>query len=347
MIFTATHEIQTLIRCNDLRIAGHDFEFAFDRRKGTLAEWKVEGRSLIETGPELNVWRAPIDNDGVHRRMMRAAEWNNARLFELFFRPRALEYESHGRESVTVYVEGQMLPQAYSLAFDCQYVYTILNDGRLFIDLRAAPHGDWPEVVGRLGLRMVLPRQYEQIEWFGLGPGECYPDSRAAAQMGHYQSGLDQLHTPYVFPQSNGTRMGTRRLALRDPNGFGLHVMAREDFAFSASRYSELELARAAHTVELRDSGRIHLNLDHVIRGLGSASCGPEPEDRYECRPRPFGMRMQMSPIVSGAVLMDEAAQWIETPESFANHYPKRAPEPLAATVNLKHFVHPEENFAC
>ena len=338
--------LKTLVTGEALSVGGAGFTFTFDRRRGTLADWQVQGRSLIEAGPELNTWRAPIDNDGVHRRRERAGEWESARLFEMFFRSRALEYQA-GDGRVTVYIEGQMLPQAFSLAYDCQYVYTILADGRLFVDLQAVPYGDWPEVVGRLGIKMVLPRRYEHVEWFGPGPGECYPDSRAATRVGHYQAGLDQLHTPYVFPQSNGTRIGIRRLALRNQDGFGLRITGREEFGFSASRYSELDLARAAHTVDLRDSGRIHLNLDHAIRGLGSASCGPEPEECYECRPRPFGMRMQMSPILPDARLMAESARWIETPESFAINQPKRAPLPLAATVNLKHFVHPEENFAC
>ena len=339
--------LKTRVERETLTVAGDDFEFVFNRRKGTLEDWHAGGRRLIETGPELNVWRAPIDNDGVHRRLMRAAEWTNARLFELFFRPRALEFETQGTESVTVYVEGHIMPQAYSLAYACQYVYTIAHDGRLSVDLYAVPYGDWPDVLGRLGLKLTLPRCYEQVEWFGLGPGECYPDSRAAARMGQYEAGLDQLHTPYIIPQANGTRIGTRSLALRDQSGFGLRVVSRENFGFSASRYSELDLARAAHTVELRDSGRIHLNLDHAVRGLGSASCGPEPEECYECRPRPFGMRMQMAPISAGAHLMQDAPEWINIPESYASHYAKRALKPLAASVNLKHFVHPEENFAC
>ena len=347
LILTHNCGLKTVVDRECLTVCGNGFEFIFNRRKGTWTDWRVADRSILETGPELNVWRAPVDNDGVHRRMMRAGQWRDARLFEMFFRPRAMEFEADGDESVTVYVEGQMLPQAFSIAFDCQYVYTILNDGRLFVDLRAAPYGDWPEVIGRLGIKMALPQRYDCSEWFGLGPGECYPDSRAAARMGLYRAGVDELHTNYVFPQSNGTRVGIRRMALRDKDGFGFRVIGKDEFAFSASRFSELDLAKAAHTVDLRDSGRIYLNLDHAVRGLGSASCGPEPEECYECRPRPFGMRMQMAPIMPSAHLMEDAAQWIETPKSFAGNQKKRAPEPLATTVNLKHFVHPEENFAC
>lgn len=347
LIIATPHRLTTTVTGEALTIGGHDFTVTFDRRRGTLATWLVSGHTLLKAGPELSVWRAPIDNDGVHRRLLRTGQWRDARLFEMFFRPRAMEFEARGHETVTVYIEGQMLPQAFSLAYDCQYVCTICSDGRLFLDFQAAPYGDWPEVLGRLGIKMALPKRYEYAEWFGLGPGECYPDSRAAARMGLYRTSVDELHTPYVFPQSNGTRIGTRRVALRDREGFGLQVTGKAEFAFSASRYSELDLAKAAHTVELRDSGQIHLNLDHAVRGLGSASCGPEPEACYECRPQTFGMRLQLSPMRPAARLMAEAAAWLETPESFAGHHPKRAPRPLAATVNLKHFVHPEENFAC
>ncbi|WPJ97341.1 glycoside hydrolase family 2 TIM barrel-domain containing protein [Coraliomargarita algicola] len=342
-----TSRLNAELRGEILKVFGTDFQLNFDCVRGTLAAWQVGDHQLLETGPELNVWRAPIDNDGVHRRRQRAGEWEQARLFEMFFRPRALEFENNGSERVTVYIEGQMLPQAYSLAYDCQFVYTILNDGRWFVDMQAVPYGDWPEVVGRLGMKMALPQRYQQVEWLGLGPGECYPDSQAAARVGHYCAGIDELHTPYVFPQSNGTRIGTQRLALRDQSGFGVSVVGRDDFGFNAGRYSEQTLARAMRILDLDDSGCIHLNLDHSIRGLGSASCGPEPEERYECRPRPFGMRMQMAPILPGAELMAEAVSWIDSPESFSANQVKRVGKPLSASVNQKHFVHPEENFAC
>ena len=327
-----------------LAVSGKGFRFSFDRRKGTLSRWDVQGHEFLEQGPELNVWRAPIDNDGVHRRRMRREEWYAARLQELFFRPRMMEVERLGQDAVIVTVEGQMLPQSYTLAYDCQYVYTVLSDGRLFIDFQAQPYGDWPEVLGRLGVKLLLPRRLDQVEWFGLGPGECYPDSRGAARVGHYQATVDQLHTPYIRPQANGSRMGTRRLALRDKQGSGLVFLSQEDFAFGASRYSALDLARATHAPELRDSGRIHLDLDHTLRGLGGASCGPEPEARYECRPLPFGMRFQVRPLTGP--LMEEPELWLEAPESFASHHRKRSPKPLAATSNLKNARPTQENFA-
>ena len=342
------------VRMADLRVepgrdgvtvSGKGFSFVFDRRKGTLSRWNAQGRELLERGPELNVWRAPIDNDGVHRRLMRRGQWHDARLHELFFRPRAMELERLGDHAVAVYVEGQMLPQGYTIAYDCQYVYTVLGDGRLFVDLQATPHGDWPEVVGRLGMKLVLPRRLDQVEWYGLGPGECYPDSRGAARVGLYQATVDQLHTPYVRPQDNGSRMGTRRLALRDKDGSGLLFLARDDFAFSAGRHSAQTLAATAHEAELRDSGRIHLNLDHALRGLGSASCGPEPEECYECRPRPFGMRLQARPLAGP--LMAGPELWLDIPESFPAHHAKRSPEPLAAKTNMRNAQPVVENFAC
>lgn len=341
------HSLSATVNGELLTISGNDCRYTFNCRRGTLASWTVEEFSLLQSGPVLQVWRAPIDNDGVHRRMMRAAAWNGARLFELFFHPRAMEYDVHGQERVTVYVEGQMLPQALSLAYDCQYVYTIFNDGTMFIDLKAVPYGDWPEVLGRLGISLVLPGDYDQVEWFGLGPGECYPDSCGAARKGHYRAGLDELQTPYVFPQSNGTRIGTRRLALRNRDGFGMKISGMDEFAFSAGPFSELDLARANHRFELKDSGNIHLNLDHTVRGLGSASCGPEPEERYECRPRPFGMSLHFSTVSADAQLMEDAVRWPETPESFARTHHKRTPKPLAAAANMKNFKHAEENFAC
>ena len=48
------------------------------------------------------------------------------------------------------------------------------------------------------------------MQWFGGGPGEAYADSRQAARVGRYSASVDELQTPYVYPQENGNRLDVR-----------------------------------------------------------------------------------------------------------------------------------------
>jgi beta-galactosidase len=44
-------------------VEGEGFEVLFDRTSGRIASWVAGGQELIASGPKLNVWRAPTEND--------------------------------------------------------------------------------------------------------------------------------------------------------------------------------------------------------------------------------------------------------------------------------------------
>jgi len=149
----------------------------------------------------------------------------------------------------------------------------------------------------RLGIRMSLPNGYDTAEWFGRGPGESYADSVTAARVGRFRSSIDALQTPYVVPQENGNHVDTRTLELSGTSLSGtalptVRVTGDPAFAFSARRWRSEDLDRAAHPFELRDSGRVWLNLDHTQRGIGSAACGPALPGRYEIPVAPVTFRL-------------------------------------------------------
>jgi beta-galactosidase len=137
------------------------------------------------------------------------------------------------------------------------------------------PDGGWTLPLPRLGLRMALPGEFEYVEWFGLGPGEAYRDSRRAARMGRFRATVDELQTPYVFPQENGNRADVRWLTLRNGTGAGLAVTGEPVIDITARRWTSEALDAARHPIDLQPEERIWLNLDYGQNGLGSASCGP------------------------------------------------------------------------
>jgi len=170
------------------------------------------------------------------------------------------------------------------------------GDG-LDAEMRIEPRGDLGCTLPRLGTRLVLPGRYDQAEWFGLGPGEAYADTRSAARVGRWAASVDDLQTPYVRPQENGNRMETRWLRLRDQpdrSGRGLAVEGAPTFAFSVRRWTSETLAAAAHPADLADTGLLFLNLDVAQHGIGSGSCGPGPLEKYHLRPAPTTFRFRL-----------------------------------------------------
>ena len=75
-----------------------------------------------------------------------------------------------------------------------------------------------------------------------------------------------------------------------------ISVVSRKPFSFNASRYTQEELTKKAHNYELVPSGHTVLCIDYKQDGIGTNSCGPEPEKQYQFLENEFtfefGIRM-------------------------------------------------------
>ncbi|MFW6381201.1 MAG: glycoside hydrolase family 2 TIM barrel-domain containing protein [Bacillota bacterium] len=273
-------------------IQGDDFALRFDKLRGRLSSWEYGGQELLEQGPVLNLWRAPLDND-----RLVAEEWKEFGLDRLQTRVKGLEVSPDYNNGLTLNIESRLAPPVYDAGFNCQTRYRFLPDGSVVIDIRVSSEGKVPEVLPRIGLQVALIPALENVSWYGRGPGECYIDSKQATSVGIYRRSVDELFVPYVFPQANGNRTDIRWVSLFTRQGTGLLIIGDDLFNFSASRFSDKQLEQAAHNAELKAEDRIILNLDHRHHSLGSASCGPERLEKYQLKAGDFHFRFRLLPF--------------------------------------------------
>lgn len=270
-------------------IAGRE-RLRFNLARGFLDGWTSDGQTLIERGPRLQFYRAPIDNDRNYAPGWRSNHLH--RLQERLVSVSPLPREMSSSDGVELNIDTRIAPPVFAWGFACTYTYRFESDGKLVLRLRGEPCGTWPDIyLPRIGVRLALPVGLDRVRWFGLGPGENYADSRMAARVGVWESCVDAMHGDYIKPQENGARFGTRWASFTDARGRGLRVSAidqRGRFGFGISRYSTETLAETGHNTHLKPDGRLHLNIDHVQLGLGSNSCGPGPLPPYELKARPF-----------------------------------------------------------
>lgn len=66
----------------------------------------------------------------------------------------------------------------------------------------------------RIGLKTRLVPGLINVEWFGHGPNENYPDRQDGALIGRYHARPKDMVVPYIVPQENGARGGARFVAL-------------------------------------------------------------------------------------------------------------------------------------
>jgi beta-galactosidase len=238
----------------------------FDPATGTLRRL---GHIALD-GPRLDIWRAPTDNDaGTHGPVKLDAAWRRHGLHRARHRTVAVEPGPDGLE-----VRTRVGAAAWDAGLYVTYTWRPAGDG-LLLTVAVEPDGEWPFPLPRLGLRLALPAALDRVEWFGRGPGEAYSDTRRAARVGRFAATVDELQTPYVRPQENGSRTEVRWATLTDADGAGLRVEGRPHFALTARRWTTEALDAATHTPELVAGDRVWVNLDHAQQGIGTASCGP------------------------------------------------------------------------
>ncbi len=270
---------------NQLVVTGAGFRYVYDKWKGAFSALVKDGSSLIEKTIELNVWRAPMDND---RRVR--LEWEEAG----YDRARIKVYDTSWeiRDGSAVITSSYALYAVYlqSIARGT-LTWTVNGKGAVTVQVDGDRTPIWPHFakeplprmpfLPRFGLRLFLPSCYDQVTYFGYGPQESYPDKHRDAYVDLFTSSVEDLHEDYLRPQENGSHWGCTALAAGTSDGRHLLVSGQE-FSFNASVYTQEELTSKAHNFELERSPYTVLCLDGCISGCGSNSCGPRLMEKYQ-----------------------------------------------------------------
>ncbi|GAA2276941.1 glycoside hydrolase family 2 TIM barrel-domain containing protein [Glycomyces scopariae] len=232
-------------------------------------------------GPRLDLWRAPTDNDLRSWHAPLADAWRDraAGLDRLEHKVLGIEAGAGGLTVAT-----RVAAAGAEAGMGAVYRWTRDGD-RLWLTVEVDPEGAWDLPLPRLGVRAALPKELDEVTWFGGGPGEAYADTRAAARVGRFRSTVAGLQTPYVFPQENGSRIDVR-WAVLSGGGRRLTVLGAPHFALTVRPWTSEDLEAARHRTDLVERDRLHVNLDAGLHGMGSAACGPGVLPEHRLLPR-------------------------------------------------------------
>jgi len=286
-------ELAPVELCEDedlITVTGTDWNISLDRRAGTIVDWTHQGKALLESGPSVTLWRAPIDND-----IQIQTEWYAAGLDRLQRQVRSVEVIP-GKHCVRIRVNSQLGAAALCMAAATVIEYQIAGNGEVLMDVTVMPDPNLP-VLPRIGLEMSLPAEYNRFTWYGRGPHESYADRKDSALIGVYGGSVWDQYVPYILPQENGSKADVRWAAVTDARGVGLLAVGDVPMQMSALPYTDQELTLAKHTHELRPGGNTIFHVDHAFHGLGSNSCGPRPLDQYHLKPEITHFAVRLMPV--------------------------------------------------
>lgn len=278
-----------------LKVVGEDFTVDFDLVMGNILHMSKNGYTIVEKGPKLNFWRAPIDND-----MYLMPDYKNKYFMHLWHE--IVEAVDYKVEDNVLYFTVKTINGTTNSAwyYSCTYDYKVFGSGDILFSVNGKPSGmlkNAPEMLPRIGVTLKVNKDINNVKYKGRGPGESYPDSKEANSLGIFENTIDGLFTNYVKPQENGNRSDCSWTSLTDDRGVGLMAIADDTFNFSAAYYEDKDLEEAKHTIDLIKRDYITLNIDYKQNGLGTNSCGQWQLDQYRCKFEEFNMSFRLSLI--------------------------------------------------
>ena len=269
----ATNKVDVNETKDYYNVKGESFSFKLMKNTGAIEEYMYKNELVIEKGITPNFWRAPLDNDknydGAWRKVGESV------------RADSIEVSSneHNQNVFNVTMSFAKMKGA-----KVNVIYTVDGSGAVTVDVvyDIASANVSNKRMLRVGNNFVLPEGYENVNWFGKGDYETMNDRCSAAILGAYQTTVDGMYYPYVYPQDTGNVTGIKWFTVTGPDKNAAVAIASEgQFEASALHFTADELTNAKHPYDLERHDETFLAINSKSSGAGNASCGPDALEEY------------------------------------------------------------------
>ena len=295
---------------SNINLSNDKVKLVFDKNAGTITSFNFDGTEYLYegNGPKPDFWRAVTDNDFGSKMSVKNINWKKA----------TREYKVESVEVETL-EDGDIQIEIVFNLIDVGTIfttkYTLYKNGHLHVVNMLAVSETEKSDIPRVGMNMLIDRQFGNLTYFGRGPWENYIDRKASALIGLYHSSVEDQKAYYARPQENGNKTDVRWAALINDEGVGLMVVADNinGFEMTAMPYLTSDFdAREKYNygpvhlenkhmeyVEARDF--VRWNIDYGQRGVaGINSWGARPLEKYQLKPdRDYSWGFTFIPVKS------------------------------------------------
>lgn len=274
--FTVSEKERLFIKLNNGRVI-------FNIKTGEMESYTIGGNEFINSAPfggalgiGATLYRSPIDNDRNIKN-----EWNRLKLETENMTLKKCTY-GVGRNSIVINAEFVLATISVKNLASVIISYEIYADGKISVcvicnkskKIKFAP---------RFGAVLEMPREYENVKYFGLGDKPNTPDYKEHAILGVYEMKVDDMRERYIKPQESSMRTGVRYAEITNAQGVGLRFqpMACETVIFGADHFTSQQCAKAMHQEDLKLCDTTVVHIDGYMLGAASGACGPYPSKQY------------------------------------------------------------------
>lgn len=319
-IKTTAREIRMQENDSMVTIEGNNFKYGFNKNNGKLCSFMIEDTEMLKEPLDVNFWRAPLANEldawcsanakspnwkegyghhvatefysiGIDRPTTQLTDFNvsqNASNIIINTREIIRLGDTEERQK-DLYVSG-----IESYGFENLFTYKIDDSGKMYIEHKIIPNGKMPLWLPRLGVSMVLDKQFKHVKWYGRGPQENYPDRKTGYKIGVYESDVFTMYEPYLMPQDYGLRTDNRWLIVHNGEKKGMKIEGKTVFNFNLYPFSTDNLTKAMYTYQLQEYSGLTLNIDHKTSGVGCTA--RSIENRYRVMPQMYEYSFSICP---------------------------------------------------
>jgi beta-galactosidase len=302
--------LQTNTEGKKLEVSGSDVKIVFDLEKGAMESFSYKGKPILSKGPEPDFWRPPTDNDYGYDMDKKLGVWKKAGEKAIVKKANISQPEI-GKAVITFEydipgINGEKIAGYVT-------TYTVFSSADVIVKNQFSKVSDNVPEIPRMGMQMQLPEDFMNLKWFGRGPHENYIDRKTSADVGLYESTVDDQYVPYIRPQENGYKTDTRWLTLTDENGTGLLVSGNPLICFAAlknihddfespgklSQYRKDAKSANTHTINVKPRELVNLNVDLGQMGVGGDdSWGAMIHPEYRLLEKKYEYSFRLRPIV-------------------------------------------------
>ncbi len=261
-----------------INIAVGQTKVVFDKVYGSVCSLERNGKEYIKERISFDIFRPQNYESGPY------SQWMLERFDKIKQKTYACTLIENNESKAVVEVELSLGSHSRPPVIKTTAKWEVLADGSINVKCDVKVRENAP-CLPRFGLKLVMPKDFEKVTYFGLGEGESYPDRVKAWKTGLYNSTVTDLYENYTITQECGNRADTRWAVISDNNGNALEISSKshDKFSFKAIHYSTDDINTYKHAHELPEIESTYLNIDYKVNSISGRKGLDFDEKEFSC----------------------------------------------------------------
>lgn len=261
-----------------IKVTGQGFSISFDKKTGMMSQLLKGGVNMLTAngGPKVHLWRAAHRNDD----MWANSVWEKYGVNNLQFS--LVDIQAQAVDMFTVKVTSTVRAQGKE-GFGVYHTATYLIKGNGSINVDNDMQFEGMQIsLGRIGVRILLNKDLDHMKYFGRGPLENYNDRKSSADVGLYELGVNEQYE-YEKPMDRGNHEEVRWVEFVGSKAPALKIKSDANLMqVTALPHTDEQMFPIEYKIDLPPSTATVFCLSTKTLGVGSASCGPRPLEKFQ-----------------------------------------------------------------